>query len=165
MTQMVKVLYEERNTGLQGQSSKPPKGEGSSRGKGGDEDKPPKWNIDKPPLTPPFFSPPSSPPSSPSSSSTTTPLQTPPHSPKGHGKTPFLKLDIKFALPMYDGEVNFERLDNWVGQLEVYCRIQRIKDDDTKIQLPSLRLESAALIWWESKTQEDMKKHGKACRF
>jgi hypothetical protein len=32
---------------------------------------------------------------------------------------------------------------------------------ETKIQLASLRLESATLIWWEEKTQEDMKKHGK----
>jgi hypothetical protein len=43
----------------------------------------------------------------------------------------------------------------------VYCRIQRIKDDETKIQLASLRLDSATRIWWEAKTQEDMKKHGK----
>jgi hypothetical protein len=43
----------------------------------------------------------------------------------------------------------------------VYCRIQRIKYDETKIQLASLRLESEALIGWEAKTQEDMKKHGK----
>ena len=62
---------------------------------------------------------------------------------------------------MYGGEVNAERLDNWVHQLEVYCKIQRIKDDETKIQLASLRLESATLIWWESKTEEDMKKHSK----
>ena len=62
---------------------------------------------------------------------------------------------------MYDGEVYADRLDNWLSQLEVYCNIQRIEDDDTKIQLYSLRLESATLIWWEAKTQEDMKKHGK----
>ena len=62
---------------------------------------------------------------------------------------------------MYNGEVNVEKLDNWIRQIEVYCRIQRIKDDETKIQLASLRLESATLIWWEAKTQEDMKKHGK----
>jgi hypothetical protein len=43
----------------------------------------------------------------------------------------------------------------------VYCRIQKIQDDETKIQLSSLRLDSAALIWWEAKTQEDMNKHGK----
>lgn len=66
-----------------------------------------------------------------------------------------------FDLPMYDREVDVERLDNWVCHLEVYCRIQRIKDDDTNIQLASLRLESAALILWEAKTQEDMRKHEK----
>jgi hypothetical protein len=43
----------------------------------------------------------------------------------------------------------------------VYCRIKKIQDDETKIQLASLRLDSATLIWWEAKTQEDMKKHGK----
>ena len=62
---------------------------------------------------------------------------------------------------MYDGEVNAEKLDNWVRQLEVYCRIQRIKYDETKIQFSSLRLESVAIVWWEAKTQEDMKKRGK----
>jgi hypothetical protein len=62
---------------------------------------------------------------------------------------------------MYNGEVNAEKLDNWIFQIEVYCRIQRIQDDETNIQLASLRLESATLIWWEAKTQEDMKKHGK----
>jgi hypothetical protein len=74
---------------------------------------------------------------------------------------PFLKLDIKFELPMYNGEVNAEKLDNQIHQIEVYCRIQIIKDDETKIQLSSCRLKSETLIWWEAKTQEEMKKHGK----
>jgi hypothetical protein len=52
-------------------------------------------------------------------------------------------------------------LNNRIRHIEVYCRIQRIKDDETKIQLASLRLESATLIWWEAKTQEDLKKHCK----
>jgi hypothetical protein len=64
-------------------------------------------------------------------------------------------------LPIYNGKVNAEKLDNWIRQIEVYCRIQKIQDDETKIQLASLSLDSASLIWWESKTQEDMKKHGK----
>jgi hypothetical protein len=38
---------------------------------------------------------------------------------------------------------------------------KKIQDDENKIQLASLILDIAALIWWESKTQEDMKKHGK----
>ena len=62
---------------------------------------------------------------------------------------------------MYNGEVNAEKLENWVRQLEVYCRIQNFQDDDTKIQLASLRLEGATLVWWESKTQDEIKKHGK----
>ena len=46
MTKMVKVLYEERNTRLQGESSKPPRGKGSLGGGGN-------GNGDKPPSTPP----------------------------------------------------------------------------------------------------------------
>ena len=135
MTQMVKFLHEERNTRFQGESSNPPKGDKSSKGDGGDGDKTPKrngGNCEKPPLTAPF-------------SSTKSPSKSPPHSPKGHGKTPFLKLHIKFDFPMY-GELNSKRLDNWVHHLEVYFRIQITEDDDTKIQLASLRLESVTLI-------------------
>ena len=50
MSEMVKLLYEERNSKLYGESSKPPKGDG---GKG---DKPPKGNGDKPPPSPPSSS-------------------------------------------------------------------------------------------------------------
>ena len=42
MTQMVKVIYEERNTRLQGERSNPRKGDKSSRGDGGGGDKTPK---------------------------------------------------------------------------------------------------------------------------
>jgi hypothetical protein len=62
---------------------------------------------------------------------------------------------------MYNGEVNAEKLDNWIRHIEVHCRIQRIKYDEIKIHLTSLRLASEALIWCEAKIQEDMKKHGK----
>ena len=44
---------------------------------------------------------------------------------------PLLKLCVKFQLPTYDGELDAEKLDNWVRQLEVYCRIQKIVDDET----------------------------------
>jgi hypothetical protein len=145
---MVKFLYEERNARLQGESSNPP------RGNEDNGDKTPKGNGDTPPPSPP----------SPPYSTSSTISQPPPNSPKEHGKippqNPFLKLDIKFEFPMYNGEVNAEKLDNWIRQIEVYCRIQRIQDDETKIHLASLRLEIAALLWWEAKTQEDMK-HGK----
>ena len=61
-----------------------------------------------------------------------------------------LQEDMVKQLPIYNGEVNAEKLDNWIRQIEVYCRIKKIQDDETKIQLASLRLESVTLIWWES---------------
>jgi hypothetical protein len=72
-----------------------------------------------------------------------------------------LKLDVKFQLPTYDVELDAEKLDNWVRQLEVYCRIQRIVDDETKIQLASLKMGGTTLIWWERRTRDDLKKSGK----
>ena len=62
---------------------------------------------------------------------------------------------------MYNGEVNAEKLDNWIRQLVVYCRIQNLQEDDINIQLASLRMKGATLVWWKSKTQEEIKKHGK----
>ena len=62
---------------------------------------------------------------------------------------------------MYNGEVNLEKLDNWIRQLEVYCRIQNLQEDDINIQLASLGKEGATLVWWEAKTQDEIKKNGK----
>jgi hypothetical protein len=73
---------------------------------------------------------------------------------------PLLKLDVKFELPIYDGEVNAERLDNWVRQMEVYCSVQQIKDEATQIKLASLRLAGTTLIWWKSKLQNRMQQVG-----
>ena len=62
---------------------------------------------------------------------------------------------------MYNGEVNANKLDNWIHQLEVYCRIHNLQEDDIKIQLASLRMvQGSTLVWWEAKTQEEIKKHG-----
>ena len=41
---------------------------------------------------------------------------------------------------MFNGEVNADKIDDWIRQLEVYLRIQNLQDDDTKIQLASLRM-------------------------
>ena len=57
---------------------------------------------------------------------------------------------------MYNDEVNAEKLENQIFQLEVYFRIQNLHEEDIKIQLASLRLEGATLVWWEAKTQEEM---------
>jgi hypothetical protein len=63
-----------------------------------------------PPQTPPPSSSPPSYPSSISSSKSTTKK----HVHKHKNEMPLLKLDVKFKLPMYDGEFNAKRLDNWV---------------------------------------------------
>ena len=72
-----------------------------------------------------------------------------------------IKLNVKFDLPIYDGELNAEKLNNWIRQIDVYCRVQSIDSDKSKIQLASLRLGGTALVWWEGRTQAGMKKHGK----
>jgi hypothetical protein len=61
---------------------------------------------------------------------------------------------------MYDGEVNVERLDNWVRQMEIYCSVQQIKDEATQIKLTSLRHTCTTLIWWQSKLQNGMRQVG-----
>lgn len=72
-----------------------------------------------------------------------------------------MKCDVKFELPIYDGEMNPEKLDNWIKKLEVYFRIQNVVDDAKKIQLATLRMGGKNLIWWESETQSDLKQKGK----
>jgi hypothetical protein len=36
---------------------------------------------------------------------------------KNKNEMPLLKLDVKFEIPIYDGEVNAEKLDNWIMQM------------------------------------------------
>jgi hypothetical protein len=96
MSEMVKVLYEdylERKRHFQGESYKQEK---SEEGKGPSKPSP---------------SPPSSPSTS-SSSSISSKSTARKHSHKHKHDMPLLKLDVKFELPMYDGEFNVERLDN-----------------------------------------------------
>eukprot|EP00253_Pinus_taeda_P005189 PITA_05189 len=86
-----------------------------------------------------------------------TPLSSPVH----NKKASLIKLDVKFDFPIYDGELNAEKLDNWIRQIDVYCRVQNVDSDRSKIQLASLRLGGTALVWWEGRTKADVKKHGK----
>ena len=154
ITEMVRILYQERNERLEGEGSKIDKeGYGSSGGHN-DEDKSKKGNGGNEGS--------GKSPSSPSSSSSSTSSSVhQPHKSKNTGKSPFLKLDVKFEFPMFNGEVNAENLDNWIRKSEVYLRIHNLHDYDTKIQLASLRMEGATLVWWESEKKEEIKKHGK----
>jgi hypothetical protein len=80
------------------------------------------------------------------------------HSCHSSQKTSFkkllLKIDVKFYFPMFNGDANPEKLDNWIQQVEVYFRVQHIDEEEVKVQLNSLRLEGIALVWWESKLQD-----------
>lgn len=117
LTDMVRVLYEERNTKMDGESSKSPHGEGSSKDKR-DEKNDSNGNGGKPPPYPPSFfifliifiiliiT------NSIIFHSTTKTIHT--HSQTPKGKTPLLKLEIKFEIAMYNGEVNVEKLYNWI---------------------------------------------------
>jgi len=43
------------------------------------------------------------------------PLSTPPNSTENKKmKRSLIKLDVKFYLPIYDGQLNVEKLDNWI---------------------------------------------------
>jgi hypothetical protein len=99
ISEMVKVLYDdylERKRPVQGEPSKKSKSE----------------EGEDPPKNPP--SPPSSPSSS-SSSGTSSSSTERKHSHKRKIDMSLLKHDVKFVLPMYDGEVNVEKhgLDRW----------------------------------------------------
>ena len=100
----------------------------------------------------------SSPPSSPSSLSS-------PHStssnPFKSGYKPKIKLDVKFDLPKYCGELNAEKLDDWIQQVEVYSRVQNLLDDVDRIQLATIRLGGTTLTWWESKTKATISQQGR----
>ena len=74
------------------------------------------------------MSPPPTPPSSPSSSSSHKTSTE-----KKKKKTFLIKLDVKFDLLIYDGELNAEKLDNWIRKIDVYCGVQSINSDKSKI--------------------------------
>ena len=60
-----------------------------------------------------------SPPSTPSSPSSSSSSHKESHETKKK-KPSLIKLDVKFDLPVYDGELNAEKLDNWTRQIDVY---------------------------------------------
>jgi hypothetical protein len=108
MLEMVKVLYDDYL-----EKKRPVLGE-YSKGKGEEEE-------DHPQIPP---SPPSTPLSSPSSSISSSKSSGKKNVHKNKNEMPLLKLDVKFELAIYDGEVNAEKLENWIRQMEVYCSVQ-----------------------------------------
>jgi hypothetical protein len=100
---------------------------------------------------------PPEPPSSPLSSSSSSSEHSHHSSHKASFKKPLSKLDVKFDLPMFNGDANPEKLDNWIRQVEIYSCVQHIDEEEVKVQLTSVWLEGTALVWWESKLQDKSK--------
>jgi hypothetical protein len=140
MLEMMKVLYEDYL------EQKRPALSESSKGKSEEGEDPPQI-----PHSPSY-----SPPSSPSSSSSNSKSNAKKHVHKHNNEMSLLKLDVKFELPMYAGEVNAKRLENWVRQIEVYRSVH----EATQIKLESLRLAGTTLIWWQSKLQNGTQQVG-----
>lgn len=47
---------------------------------------------------------------------------------------------------MFTSEVNAEKLDYWIKQIEVFCRFQHIVNDEDKIQLATIKIGGLACI-------------------
>ena len=62
---------------------------------------------------------------------------------------------------MFNQESIADKLKNQIQQIEVYYCVQKIKEEEVKIQLASLRLEDTALTWWGRKLQQGSKHNGK----
>ena len=105
---MVKVLYDDYL-----EWKRPGQGEYSNKSKSEEGEDPPK--------SPP--SPPSSSSSSSYSSTSSNTTSARKHSHKHKSDMPLLKLDLNYFFPIYDGEVNAKKRDNWVIQMEVYCNV------------------------------------------
>lgn len=138
---IVQVLVQEREDKMRRRAAHENKG----KRLGGDHE---------PPKTPPSPSSPSSPSSPFATHSESSSLFKSSHKPK-------IKLDVKFDLPKYCGELNAEKLDDWIQQVEVYCRVQNLLDDADRIQLATLRLGGTTLTWWESRIRDGSSQHRK----
>ncbi|KAL6228354.1 hypothetical protein ACLB2K_002304 [Fragaria x ananassa] len=60
-----------------------------------------------------------------------------------------LKIDFKVEIPMYDGSVNVEKLDDWIERLETYFTLYGYSSKE-KIIFATLKLSVHALSWWKS---------------
>jgi hypothetical protein len=146
MLEMVKVLHDDLL-----ERKKPVLGEPLTKEKSEEKGK-----SSKPPPLPPSSPSSSSSTSNDSYHSTTHTIQK--HTHKHNFDLPLLKIDVKFELALYDWELNVEKLDKWIIQIEVYCRIHKIIDEETMIQLASLNMGGTALLRWERRTKHDLKK-------
>ena len=76
-----------------------------------------------------------------------------------------VRVDAKVELPVYDGSIDGEKLDNWIDQLESYFSPYGY-DDMQRIAFARLKLTSHALIWWNFhlRTRDPEVSHGQRSR-
>ncbi|KAM1507545.1 hypothetical protein TB2_016611 [Malus domestica] len=60
-----------------------------------------------------------------------------------------LNIDFKVNIPIYKGDIDPEKLDNWIDVLETYYTVYKYSNAQ-KIKFASLKLSSHALTWWTS---------------
>ena len=60
-----------------------------------------------------------------------------------------IKVDAKIELPVYNGEINGEKVDEWLDQLESYYALYEY-DDAQRLAFARLKLVSHTLVWWNA---------------
>jgi ElaB/YqjD/DUF883 family membrane-anchored ribosome-binding protein len=60
-----------------------------------------------------------------------------------------LKVDAKLELPVYNGEIDGEKLDGWIDQMESYFSLYGYEDAQC-LAFARLKLASHALVWWNA---------------
>ncbi|OMO94682.1 Retrotransposon gag protein [Corchorus capsularis] len=58
-------------------------------------------------------------------------------------------MEVRIEIPIYDGELDPEKLNGWIKQLEVYFSTKPYTDQQ-RISFARLRLGNHAVTWWES---------------
>nr|XP_011463525.1 PREDICTED: uncharacterized protein LOC105351274 [Fragaria vesca subsp. vesca] len=76
---------------------------------------------------------------------------------EGKGSFRNLKIDFKIEVPMYDGSVNVDKLDDWMECLDTYFTFHRFTSKE-KITYATLKLSSHALTWWKSYRKNSVEK-------
>lgn len=61
-----------------------------------------------------------------------------------------LKLEVKFDLKSFGRDTNIEKLNQWLKQLEVFLKVQKVEYVWEKIEIIEPKLERSAFIWWEA---------------
>ena len=57
-----------------------------------------------------------------------------------------LKIDFRVEIPVYDGSVDVERLDDWIERMETYFTLYGYSSKE-KIMFATLKLSGHALTW------------------